>query len=55
MLNFYSVLKYSFGFLFVLEGDGMSALDMPLYLVVIWFAQFFFLKIEMNPLEYDLL
>lgn len=33
----------------------MSALDMPLYLDVIWFAQFFFLKIEMKPLEYDLL
>lgn len=27
---------------------------MSLYLDVIWFAQFFFLKTEMKPLEYDL-
>lgn len=54
MLSFPTVLKRGV-FLFGSEGDGMAALAMPLFLDIIWFAQFFFLKTEMKALESDLL
>lgn len=48
-MKFAWYLKILFCFFwFVSEEGGMSALDMPLFLDIIWFAHFFLLKLKGN-------